>query len=271
MSGAGAAKVEVAPQIADIPAEAWDACANPDPAIFNPFVAHAFLKALEDAGTVGGRTGWTPRHLVLKARRRDRRLRAVLPESRTARASTCSTTAGRTPTCRRAGDYYPKLQIAVPFTPVPGRRLLIRPGPPAKRTRAMLAAGAVEIAERNRHIGRAHHVSERGRMEPPRRPRLPAAHRPAVPLEQRRLRARSTTTWPRSPRASARPCARSASRRWRRASRSNGCAAARSRKRTGTRSSRSIWRPARASGAGPISTASSSRCSAPAPWASAAC
>ena len=34
--------------------------------MFNPFVAHAFLKALEDAGSVGGRTGWTPRHLVLK-------------------------------------------------------------------------------------------------------------------------------------------------------------------------------------------------------------
>ncbi len=66
MSGAGTAKVEVVPQIADIPAEAWDACANPDPATFNPFLAHAFLKALEDAGTVGGRTGWTPRHLVLK-------------------------------------------------------------------------------------------------------------------------------------------------------------------------------------------------------------
>ena len=46
MSGAGTAKVEVVPQIADIPAETWDACANPDPAIYNPFLAHAFLKAL---------------------------------------------------------------------------------------------------------------------------------------------------------------------------------------------------------------------------------
>src|ERR1700754_2679726 len=58
-------KVEVVARIADVPPAAWDACANPDPATFNPFVAHAFLRALEDAGTVGGRTGWTPRHLVL--------------------------------------------------------------------------------------------------------------------------------------------------------------------------------------------------------------
>ena len=66
MSASVNGKVEVVPRIADVPADAWDACANPDPATFNPFVAHAFLKALEDAGTVGGRTGWTPRHLVLK-------------------------------------------------------------------------------------------------------------------------------------------------------------------------------------------------------------
>ena len=52
-SGLRRAKVEVVAKIADVPAEAWDACANPDPATFNPFVAHAFLKALEDAGTVG--------------------------------------------------------------------------------------------------------------------------------------------------------------------------------------------------------------------------
>ena len=37
--------------MADIPAAAWDACANPDAATFNPFIAHDFLKALEDAGT----------------------------------------------------------------------------------------------------------------------------------------------------------------------------------------------------------------------------
>ncbi len=81
MSASPEARVEVVPRIADIPADAWDACANPDPAVHNPFIAHGFLKALEDAGTVGGNTGWTPRHLVLKdAHDAIAALRTLLPE-----------------------------------------------------------------------------------------------------------------------------------------------------------------------------------------------
>ena len=47
--------------IAAVPAAAWDACAGAD----NPFVSHAFLKALEDSRSVGGRTGWLPRHVLV--------------------------------------------------------------------------------------------------------------------------------------------------------------------------------------------------------------
>jgi predicted N-acyltransferase len=152
MSGAGAAKIEVVPRIADIPAEAWNACANPDPATYNPFIAHAFLKALEDAGAVGGRTGWTPRHLVLKL------------GSQIAGCAPCYLKAHSQGEyvfdhswaeafMQAGGDYYPKLQIAVPFTPVPGRRLLIRPGPESETHEAMLASGARELAQRNQLSG----------------------------------------------------------------------------------------------------------------------
>ena len=152
MSGAGAAKVEVVSQIAGIPAEGWDACANPDPATYNPFIAHAFLKALEDAGTVGGRSGWTPRHLVLKL------------ADEIAGCAPCYLKAHSQGEyvfdhswaeafMQAGGDYYPKLQIAVPFTPVPGRRLLVRPGPECENHERMLAAGAAQIAERNRISG----------------------------------------------------------------------------------------------------------------------
>ena len=48
MSSPNDYKAEVQPRIADVPGEAWDACANPDPSRFDPFVSHAFLKALED-------------------------------------------------------------------------------------------------------------------------------------------------------------------------------------------------------------------------------
>ena len=54
---------EVVGRIADVAASAWDACANPEPALFNPFLSHAFLRCLEEAGSVGARSGWTPRHL----------------------------------------------------------------------------------------------------------------------------------------------------------------------------------------------------------------
>ena len=153
MSGASGAKVEVVPQIADIAAESWDACANPDAIPHNPFIAHAFLKALEDAGTVGGRTGWTPRHLVLR-----------LASGEIAGCAPCYLKAHSQGEyvfdhswaeafMQAGGCYYPKLQIAVPFTPVPGRRLLVRPGPDCETHQSMLAAAAAQVAERSRLSG----------------------------------------------------------------------------------------------------------------------
>jgi predicted N-acyltransferase len=54
---------------------------------------------------------------------------------------------------RAGGRYYPKLQIAVPFTPVPGPRLLVRPGPDATQREALLAAAATTVVERNQLSG----------------------------------------------------------------------------------------------------------------------
>jgi predicted N-acyltransferase len=169
-SGTGRAKVEVVARIADVPAAAWDACANPDPATFNPFVAHAFLKALEDAGTVGGRTGWTPRHLVLRGEGGDVLGCAPAYLKSHSQGEYVFDYGWADAYMQAGGRYYPKLQIAVPFTPVPGPRLLVRPvgagsdPPPQTLERqgradargltpsatheAMLAAAAIEVAER---------------------------------------------------------------------------------------------------------------------------
>src|SRR5690349_22602470 len=49
-------------RIADVPAAEWDACAGPD----NPFVSHRFLSTLEESGSVGGDSGWIPRHLLIE-------------------------------------------------------------------------------------------------------------------------------------------------------------------------------------------------------------
>ncbi|HWE20053.1 MAG TPA: GNAT family N-acetyltransferase [Hyphomicrobiaceae bacterium] len=152
-SGSGHAKVEVVPRIADVPADAWDACANPDPSTFNPFVAHAFLKALEDAGTVGGRTGWTPRHLVLKYDAGEIAGCAPCYLKSHSQGEYVFDYGWADAYIQAGGRYYPKLQIAVPFTPVPGPRLLVRPGSASATNEAVLAAAAIEIAERSRLSG----------------------------------------------------------------------------------------------------------------------
>lgn len=140
----------VTTRIGDIDTQAWDACANPDPAAYDPFISHAFLNALEEAGTVGERhTGWMPHHITIEDKAG--RITGCMPcylklhsageyvfDSAWAEAYE-----------RAGGQYYPKFQAAVPFTPVPGRRLLVKPGPDAKEREAELAAAAVELAKRS--------------------------------------------------------------------------------------------------------------------------
>ena len=141
--------MEVVPAMADIPAADWDACANPDAALFNPFIAHAFLKALEDAGTVGGRTGWSPRHLVLKDGSGSIGACAPCYLKSHSQGEYVFDHSWAEAYMNAGGRYYPKLQIAVPFTPVPGRRLLVCPGPAAAENEALLVAAATELVQRN--------------------------------------------------------------------------------------------------------------------------
>jgi predicted N-acyltransferase len=111
------------PKIAEIPAAEWDACAGED----NPFVSHEFLSALEDSGSANKRTGWLPQHAAL--RDAGGRLVAVAPMyAKSHSYGEYVFDHGWAQAFDRAGgDYYPKLQVAVPFSPVPGPRLLSRP------------------------------------------------------------------------------------------------------------------------------------------------
>ncbi len=110
--------------IAEISPEDWDACAGSD----NPFVSHAFLSAVEDSGSANARTGWLPQHAVLT----DAAGQMVAAAPMYAKAHSYGEYVfdhGWAHALERAGGaYYPKLQVAVPFSPVPGPRLLIRPG-----------------------------------------------------------------------------------------------------------------------------------------------
>jgi predicted N-acyltransferase len=128
--------------MADIPAAEWDACAGSD----NPFVSHAFLAALEDSGSATADTGWLPRHLVVTGE--DGKVQACAPLYLKSHSyGEYVFDWGWAEAWQRAGGrYYPKLQCAVPFTPVTGPRLLVRAGTP-KGTDAMLARALVQMAE----------------------------------------------------------------------------------------------------------------------------
>lgn len=147
MGAEDGAVVEVRESIASVEAAAWDACANPVGLPRNPFLSHAFLKALEDAGTVGGRTGWQPRHLVLKS---GEAIAGVMPlyAKSHSQGEYVFDHGWADAWARAGGHYYPKLLSAVPFTPVPGRRLLVPSGPEAAEAERLLATAAIELARR---------------------------------------------------------------------------------------------------------------------------
>jgi predicted N-acyltransferase len=125
-------------QIAEIAAADWDACNDG-----NPFTSHAFLLALEESGSTGPRTGWLPQHVAL----RDEEGELVACAPCYAKAHSYGEYVfdhGWANAYEQAGGrYYPKLQVAVPFSPVPGARLLRRPGVPV----AALAQGLRQAME----------------------------------------------------------------------------------------------------------------------------
>jgi predicted N-acyltransferase len=141
------ASVSVLPGIGEVPSSDWDHVANPADRPFSPCVSHAVLKALEDAGTDCERTGWVPQHLVLNE---GRIVTGAMPcyLKFHSRGEYIFDYGWADAYERAGGQYYPKLQCAVPFTPVPGRRLLVTAGEGAEERERMLAAAAIELAGR---------------------------------------------------------------------------------------------------------------------------
>lgn len=144
-------EIQVLGSLTQISADEWDACACPEVADggrpIDPFTTHRFLSALEASGSVGQGTGWQPQYLTAYL---DGILIACTPmyakshsqgeyifDHNWAHAYE-----------RAGGRYYPKLQIAVPFTPATGRRFLVRPGYETIGQSA-LVQGAVQLATDN--------------------------------------------------------------------------------------------------------------------------
>ncbi|WP_082652216.1 GNAT family N-acetyltransferase [Aureimonas sp. AU12] len=132
--------LRVVEDIGDLNAGRWDVLAATHETLSsNPFVRHAFLRTLEEAGCVGGRTGWLPQHLVLENERGD--LLGVAPAYLKGHSQgEYVFDHGWADAFERAGGrYYPKLQLSVPFTPVTGPRFLVGSGPSADAVRLAMA------------------------------------------------------------------------------------------------------------------------------------
>src|SRR6185312_9968953 len=172
-------RIRIVQSIADVPSTGWDACAGAPVSgdktknsgrVFNatpednnlhednfstelstrghsdnPFVSHDFLLSLEQSASVGGRTGWQPRHLI--AETADSTLIGAAPcyVKSHSRGEYVFDHGWAEAFERAGGDYYPKLQVSVAFAPVTGPRLLVQPSPLAGSVRGALADALTEI------------------------------------------------------------------------------------------------------------------------------
>ena len=165
-------RVRLVPSFADIDPAAWDACANPHhetdnllepralreladvaPQVerFNPFLTHAFLSACEASGSAVGRTGWGGAHVLVEDAQG--RLVAAAPTwlKSHSMGEYVFDWSWAEAYERAGGNYYPKLLVGVPFTPVQGRRLLIAGGldaAMAEAARDRLLAGLEAVREK---------------------------------------------------------------------------------------------------------------------------
>lgn len=151
MDGDTAIEISAFASLSDIPAGEWDSCACPEAADggppVDPFTTHRFLKALEDSGSVGPGTGWQPRYLMARAAGQVIAAAPLYAKGHSQGEYIFDHNWAHAYE-RAGGRYYPKLQMAVPFTPATGRRFLTRPGW-EDVGRAALVQGAVQVAEDN--------------------------------------------------------------------------------------------------------------------------
>jgi len=137
--------IKVIGALSNISADDWNACAGSD----NPFVSYEFLSALEDSGSATADTGWMPQHIALYG------LDGIIQGCAPVYVKTHSYGEyvfdwGWADAYERAGgQYYPKLQCSVPFTPAPGPRLLVNNALSEERQRenqTLLATGISQLA-----------------------------------------------------------------------------------------------------------------------------
>ncbi len=143
--------VKAMDSLAQISADDWDSCACPEAAEGgrpeDPFTTYRFLSALEESRSVGTGTGWEPHYLSAELNGEVIGCAPLYAKAHSQGEYIFDHNWAHAYE-RAGGRYFPKLQIAVPFTPVTGRRLLTKPGYGMEGRDALMQA-AVSIGERN--------------------------------------------------------------------------------------------------------------------------
>jgi predicted N-acyltransferase len=117
-------------------------------AAYNPFLSHAYLSALEESGSATAKTGWLGHHLLLE--HADGSLAGAVPAYLKSHSQgEYVFDHGWADAFERAGgQYYPKLQCTVPFTPATGPRLLTGVDADPALFKPLLASGIRQVTEK---------------------------------------------------------------------------------------------------------------------------
>ena len=144
------ASVRAHSAIADIGRDAWDTCNAASDYAANPFTSFDFLHALEESQSVTPRTGWGVQHLSVEDEAG--RIAGVMPLylKSHSQGEYVFDHAWADAYERAGGAYYPKLQCAVPFSPVTGPRLITREDGPREAAEHTLLAGSLALCDRLR-------------------------------------------------------------------------------------------------------------------------
>ena len=143
-------KLDLLAKISDIDPEEWDNClSGPIRQPGAPFLSHAFLNALEISQSADSKTGWLPRHLILRKETNELVAACPLYVKSHSQGEYVFDQNWAQAFERAGGDYYPKLQCAVPFSPVTGPRLLASTdAADHSEYRNRLAQGLIDITKR---------------------------------------------------------------------------------------------------------------------------
>jgi uncharacterized protein len=147
----GDLKIKVLPSIHRASPKQWDICSGAGQTSHNPFVRHAFFSSLEDSGSTDADAGWHPQHIVVEDSADNILACAPLFLKSHSYGEYVFDWGWADAYQRAGGRYYPKLQCAVPFTPVTGPRLMVRPSLDdalKHELRRGLLGGMIGLAER---------------------------------------------------------------------------------------------------------------------------